>query len=231
MPRFEDIPQFTRAAGYAVDIGWDYLPQFYAMAVEDGLLNVCPDFQRGYVWTMEQKIRYIEFVLQGGATGRDIYTNCPDWHVGGRTDYVLVDGKQRLDAVLGFLNNEIPIFGGNYRRDYTGPMRSVIAGFRWHVNQLKTRDEVLQWYIDLNRGGTVHSDEEIDRVRAMQNGTPYVAPTPAEIIQAAQLDREIIQKAKAEERRFQKEMAEQRAKADAERAAKGKRSKKGARKA
>lgn len=227
MPRFEDIPQFTRAAGYAVDVGWDYLPMYYAHAVMDGRLNVSPDFQRGYVWTLEQKVRYVEFMLQGGATGRDIFTNCPDWHIGGRTDYVLVDGKQRLDAVLGFLNNEFPVFSGNYRRDYTGPMRSIVASFRWHVNQLKTRDEVLQWYIDLNRGGTVHSDEEIERVRAMRDGAPYVAPSPAEIIQLAQIDRAIIQDAiRVDQEYKEKQAAESAARAAA---SKKKPKKKGAR--
>lgn len=207
MPTFGDIPQFTRPAAYSVDIGWDYLPDYYAHAVLDGKLNVSPDFQRGYVWTSEQKVRYVEFILQGGMTGRDIYTNCPDWHIGGRTDYVLVDGKQRLDAVLGFLNNEFPIFGGNYRRDYTGPM-PLVANFRWHVNQLKTRDEVLQWYIDLNRGGTVHSDEEIDRVRAMKNGAPYVAPPPEEIAVLAQMDRAVIREAVERKREQERRRAE-----------------------
>lgn len=36
-----------------------------------------------------------------------------------------------------------------------------------NVNNLKTREEVLQWYIDFNAGGTVHSKEEIDRVKKL----------------------------------------------------------------
>lgn len=209
MALFADIPRFIQCAGYAVDISWSELPRYYARTVTEYHLNVSPDFQRGYVWTPEQKVRYVEFILQGGATGHDIYTNCPDWDAGGRTDYVLVDGKQRLDAVLGFLNNEFPVFGGNFRRDYTDWIRHH-ARFKWHVNTLATRDEVLQWYIDLNSGGTVHSDEEIDRVRAMRDGAPFVRPTRSEVLSLAQLDRGVVREAiEQEERRIQESKAAQ----------------------
>jgi hypothetical protein len=38
-----------------------------------------------------------------------------------------------------------------------------------HVNNLKTEKEVLQWYIDMNAGGTPHTTEEIDRVKKLIN--------------------------------------------------------------
>ncbi len=199
MPRFRDIPQFTRTANYSVHVGWDYLPFHYAHNVLDYGLNVCPDFQRGYVWTPEQKVRYVEYVLKGGVSGRDIYCNAPGWNstvsVG---DHVLVDGKQRLDAVLGFLNNEFTVFGGNYYRDYTDGLRITQGTFIWHVNDLQTYDEVLQWYLDLNSGGTVHSVEELDRVRS-RLGQPYEAPPVEETRIFANLDRDVIRQAIAEE--------------------------------
>jgi hypothetical protein len=166
--RFRDIPQYTRWATYAVDVSWSYLKRHVQMHVEEYGLNLDPDFQRGYVWTPEQKVRYVEFVLQGGAGGRDIQTNHPNWNGSLMTgDYVLVDGKQRLNAVLGFLDNDFPIFGGNYLRDYEDAPHILTARFRWHVNDLATRTEVLQWYLDLNAGGTVHTAAELDKVRGM----------------------------------------------------------------
>lgn len=158
----------TEFSGYNVHVGWDHLPEHILRAIDDGHLNVDPDFQRGHVWTLEQKVRYVEYILKGGQYGRDIWFNCPDWHmVGGREDYVLVDGKQRLSAALGFLNNEFPVFDGHYRRDFEDHLSMMTAYFNWHVNQLKTRDEVLTWYCDLNRGGTPHTDEEIEKVRKL----------------------------------------------------------------
>ena len=36
-----------------------------------------------------------------------------------------------------------------------------------YINNLKTKNEVLQWYIEMNDGGTPHTKEEIDRVKQM----------------------------------------------------------------
>lgn len=30
-----------------------------------------------------------------------------------------------------------------------------------------TKEEVLQWYVDMNTGGTPHTNEEIERVKKM----------------------------------------------------------------
>jgi len=166
MPRFQDIPQFTRTASYAVDICWDHLLASLDRYINEWKLEIDPDFQRAHVWDDEKRRRYVEFILRGGMTGLDIYTNCPGWHRGSVGNFVLVDGKQRLEAVTRFLRNELPVFDGTYYREYTDHLR-LRAKFRWHVNDLETRAEVLQWYLDLNSGGVVHTSEELERVRAL----------------------------------------------------------------
>ncbi len=35
------------------------------------------------------------------------------------------------------------------------------------MNDLRTEKEVLQWYVDMNSGGTPHTSEEIERVKRM----------------------------------------------------------------
>lgn len=167
--RFRDIPQFTKWANYAVDVSWAFLPEYVKEAVEEFGLDTDPDFQRGYVWTPEQKVRYIEYILRGGVTGKDIHTNHPNWNNGIMRSgpYVLVDGKQRLNAILGFMNNEFGVFGGRFLRDFEDKPDILRAKVRWHVNDLATREDVLRWYLDLNCGGTVHTTDELDKVRAM----------------------------------------------------------------
>ena len=56
---------------------------------------------------------------------------------------------------------------GSYFKEYTDSPRIVMDTIRVNINDLKTRREVLQWYIDMNAGGTPHSKEEIDRVRGL----------------------------------------------------------------
>jgi hypothetical protein len=174
--------------------------------VKDYGLDINPNFQRAHVWNDNQKVRYVEYILMGGKSGKDLYSNCPTWHCGRvgveQKDswFVLVDGKQRLDAVLGYLNNEFPIFEGNYHRDYDDSLDIMVASFKWHVNELPTMQEVYRWYIDLNTGGTQHSPGEIARVRALLDaGEKYERPSPEEILSQARLDREIIVKKIAEE--------------------------------
>lgn len=43
----------------------------------------------------------------------------------------------------------------------------IRQGFKINVNNLLTRREVLQWYVEFNSGGTPHTTEELDRVRAL----------------------------------------------------------------
>jgi len=195
MPRFQDIPRFTRSAGYMVNVGFAYLVKYYAQCVVDYNLDVSPDFQRAHVWTSAQKVRFVEYVLRGGTSGLDIYTNCPDWNrvKDPRSQMVLIDGKQRLHAVLAFLNNELPAFGARFR-EYTDSPSITTSNFRWHVNDLGTRAEELQWYLDLNSGGVVHTADELDKVRGLlEEGVPYVAPSLEALVARAGEGCDVVQ--------------------------------------
>jgi len=36
-----------------------------------------------------------------------------------------------------------------------------------NVNNLKTKAEVLRWYLEMNTGGVVHTQDEVDKARAL----------------------------------------------------------------
>lgn len=78
--RFRDIPQFISGGSYQVDVQMEYLIKWIDEMIQNEGLQLCPDFQRGHVWTEEQQIKYIEFVLRGGKSGKVIYLNNPSWH-------------------------------------------------------------------------------------------------------------------------------------------------------
>lgn len=168
--RFQDIPRFTKEAGYQVDYPIVHLINWLEEEIQDFHLQLNPDFQRGHVWTKSQQIAYVEFLLRGGKTGRDLYFNNPSWHhavpPGAYNDYVCVDGLQRITAISRFVHNEIKVFG-SYFKEYTDSPRIIQDTLRVHINDLPTRRQVLQWYIDMNAGGTPHTRKEIERVRAM----------------------------------------------------------------
>lgn len=160
--KFEDIKQFS-SPHYSINVSWTYLKDtLYDNFGQAFNVDLNPLFQRGHVWTEKQQVTYVEFILQGGKSGKDIYFNCPDWDVG-EGDMSLVDGKQRLTAVLKFLDNELKVFG-HYIQEYEDTL-SILTCFNFHVNSLN-ETEVLEWYLSLN-SGIAHTDEELNRVRDM----------------------------------------------------------------
>ncbi len=168
--RFRDVPQYTRSGSYEVDMGLDYV---YDTVIKEWAqtddqvgrrLDLNPDFQRGHVWTKKKKSAWIEHILRGGRSGKIIYLNHPGWMGSFKGDFVLVDGKQRLDAIAAFMENKIKAFG-SYRKDFTDRIHSV--GVKVNINNLKARAEVLQWYLDLNTGGVVHTTAEIKKVQVL----------------------------------------------------------------
>jgi hypothetical protein len=88
--------------------------------------------------------------------------------------YVLVDGLQRLTAILKFLRNELPIFEGYFRKDYTEDRLPHQASVHIAFGEFDRRPDILRWYLQINAGGIVHTEEELSRVRQLlaQEHTP-----------------------------------------------------------
>jgi len=167
--RFKDIPQFTRDGNWQCDFDIEYLVKWINEQIEESGLQLNPDFQRGHVWTEQQQISYLEYFFKGGKSGTIIYFNKPDWHLRVENyeynDYVCVDGLQRITAFQRFVNNEIRIFNTYFSEFEDRP--KLRYTMKININDLKTEKEVLQWYIDMNAGGTPHASSEIERVRKM----------------------------------------------------------------
>lgn len=170
--KFADIPKFTSAGFYEVDYQLDRLVKHIENEVEENNLQLNPDFQRGHVWNEEQQISWLEYHLKGGTSGNTIYLNFPFWGTLREpkpheyADYVCVDGLQRITAAQRFIHNEIPVFG-SYYKEFSDKMRVSNVTMHVNVNNLQTRREVIQWYYDMNSGGTPHSTEELERVKQL----------------------------------------------------------------
>lgn len=187
MALFSTLPKFIHGGSYAVDVPLDVLEGWLERQAGDFVVDLDPDFQRGHVWTDEQRSRYVEFLLRGGESQVTLYWNHPAFLADRKPScdlpdqMVLVDGKQRLTACLKFMRNEIPVFGHHLhefddKADRRGALGMGGARLRMSVNNLQTRRELLQWYLDLNDGGVVHTKEEIARVRGMlrhESGAPH----------------------------------------------------------
>ena len=164
---FQDIPQLTQDGNYQVDQPLDYLVSSIKRYTEEYDFNMTPDFQRAHVWTQAQKISFVEHLLRGGKGSNIIRLNKPGW-MGRRESgqLVVVDGKQRLQACLDFMENRIPVFE-SYYYEYRDRIRISNVTLRFHINNLESREEILRWYIEINTGGTQHTEEDIAKVQRL----------------------------------------------------------------
>lgn len=168
--------------GTQVTVGFGYLEQWLAFQEETavtagGEFNLCPDFQRGHVWTLDQQARYVENVLRNVAP-LELHFNSPAYdgrfssESGGMHpyDFVCVDGLQRLTAVREFIAGKLKIFNTLVASDLRGtpfdPFR-VSLRFTMTIHTLKYRADLLRMYLDINNGGSIHTEAELERVRAL----------------------------------------------------------------
>ena len=164
--KFIDIKELTRTANYRVNIPFYLVKENIDRYVTTYKLNLNPDFQRVHVWSEEQSIKYVEYILKGGFSGKEIYFNHPGWMKSFKGNFVLVDGKQRLNAICMFLENKLKIFNKLLYKDFEG-RPSSLKSLKFCINDLETREEVLQWYLDINTGSVVHTKEEIEKVKRL----------------------------------------------------------------
>ncbi len=167
MMKVEDIQMLTGDGHYTGDIPLGFLKDKIKGWEKEMNLQLNPDFQRGHVWTTEQQIAFMEFILRGGKSSA-IQFNHPGWMNSFKGEFVCVDGLQRLTAIVKFVSNELAVFNGNYLKDFDDPewlLRRYDIKIR--INNLKTRKEVLKWYLEMNSGGTPHTKDEIEKVESM----------------------------------------------------------------
>lgn len=159
----ESVPDCT----YRVDIAIDWIER----ALELYKVDRDPEYQRGHVWNEAQQRAFVGTLLE---TPRSVPIFWFNWtnKKYDRSDSEVVDGKQRLAAVLRWINNEIPAECPCGIRVYYGELDAVslrrltIVTMSWHFVHLSRRD-VMKFYLRLNSGGTVHTQDELDRVRRL----------------------------------------------------------------
>lgn len=142
--------------------------------VEEFACDLDPDYQRGRVWTMEQQQNFIGFLLEGGVSHPVIINQGENFGgVDGEGSTEVLDGKQRISACMDFTNKEIGakltdgrVIQFDELDTYSLRMLRMQIGMTFRVVGL-SRVEALRWYLKLNRGGTVHSNEEINRVQLL----------------------------------------------------------------
>lgn len=169
--------QLHRLKGFLEDIGND-------VCAEKGVFDLNPDFQRGHVWTQEQRIAYVENVLRGTAPTLFRFNSAsyetlrkPVEGEMNPYDFVCIDGLQRITTLLSFARGDFRVFCDDNFIGYTAkdlentPFWLARYHCTFEVYAFRTRRDLLQFYLDLNAGGTVHAQDELERVRNLLKET------------------------------------------------------------
>ena len=113
------------------------------------LLNLNPPYQRRSVWTQSFKDFFIETILLNyPAPTIFLYEEISE---SGLALYNVVDGKQRLSTLFGFINNEFPVaedsvineLRGVYFSDLTREKKNEFWSYTFSVEYLPTNDEAI----------------------------------------------------------------------------------------
>ena len=153
---------------------------------QGGSLQLNPDFQRGHVWDQPRQIAFLESVIRGVAP-MNIRFNCANWDMKmvdkdcdmNPDDIVCVDGLQRLTALRDFVAGKFKVFDRYTIKDLENTpfsFKRMQANWTMEIFDIKSRKDLLNFYLDINRGGVVHTEEELARVEALRDNPPVESP-------------------------------------------------------
>ena len=161
---FQLIPVFIEGY-YTTQVGLDGLEHILERYERNYSLELNPDFQRVHVWNEDQRISFVEHVLRGGKN-TVIRWNCAGFMKSNNAGpMILVDGKQRLNAIRLFMANELPAFN-TFLMDFDGHLPGI-CNFTFIVNDLVKKEDILKWYLEINMGNVAHTSEELERVKQL----------------------------------------------------------------
>lgn len=117
---------------------------------------VLPPFQRPPVWTREQQMRFVESCWMRLPIGVFIFNRPDDQH--SPFDTWLLDGQQRVTAVLSYMADEFAVFGHRFSEltDTDHRVWAMTTNFSCMETNLTDEAALREVYDRLAYGGTPH---------------------------------------------------------------------------
>jgi Protein of unknown function DUF262 len=147
---------------------------YYSQTSLDSLMNRInneyfrdnPDYQRGYVWTHENKLSYIDSIFKEHELGKFIWIKFPYPDV----KYEVLDGKQRINAIREFIQGKWQ-YKDMFYWQLNRMDRHIIEDRIFSYAELDvknyTRSELLKIFLDVNVAGVPQTEEHLAKVFAL----------------------------------------------------------------
>ncbi len=127
--------------------------------------NLDPEYQRGHVWDLDDKLSLIKSIFHNIDIGKFTFVRRP--YKMDDDAYEIIDGKQRLTALLEFVENRFS-YEGKYWRDLHPLDRHHVRNYGVLVAELPEDTTELQkrkYFIKLNTSGKPQDPEHIAKVK------------------------------------------------------------------
>lgn len=122
---------------------------------------ILPGFQRPPVWTEAQKVRFIESIWNGLPLGAYI-VNRVIQPLDNPYDGLLLDGQQRVTAILDYVANKFPVMGLFWKDlTRTDQIQFGMTPMSYLETELSDMDVIKEIYDRLAYGGTPHEPKEV----------------------------------------------------------------------
>lgn len=158
----------------------------------DGQIDMTPPYQRGDVWTVEQRVALIKSLLLGVPIAA-LVLNLRDNHAWRANEgvpahgYAVIDGKQRMTTVRMFFDGDLAVPIDWFDPDWIKPtVRGVVSEVCWGDFEIHARRYMGQGFIVpvaeaklgslaeeaevyglINSAGTAHTSAELARAKAI----------------------------------------------------------------
>jgi hypothetical protein len=130
-----------------------------------GLIDT-PDYQRGYVWTDEDRVRLIDSIFNGFDIGKFVFVRYP--YPENRDE--VVDGKQRLQAIIAFREGRFAYKGKTWY-ELAQMDRNNFENLQVQYAELRgeeyKKSDILWLFLSINAGGVPQTEEHISKTRKM----------------------------------------------------------------
>lgn len=130
-----------------------------------------PDYQRGYVWTQEDKELLIDSVFNNIDIGKFVFITTDDnkWK-NTKFSYEILDGKQRLSTLIEFYENRIP-YKGTYYNDLSAKDKRIFKNHSVSWTEVSETDKkmILKYFLMLNRTGKSMDEKHLKTIENMLN--------------------------------------------------------------
>lgn len=122
-----------------------------------------PEYQRGYVWDLEDKIDLINSIMKNFDIGKFVYVF--KGYEAENEFYEILDGKQRLTAIKEFYEDRFP-YKGKYFSDLSRKDQLTFLDRILDVAEIEdvTLKQRMEYFIRLNTKGRVMDKEHLSRV-------------------------------------------------------------------